>query len=310
MRILIAEDDPISRRVLQATLDKWGYEVVVTCDGLEAWETYQSEDPPRLAILDWMMPEMDGLEVCQKIRALRGQDYTYIILLTAKGRREDVIEGLEVGADDYIVKPFDAGELKVRLRAATRILNLQEDLLSAQEALRLQATHDSLTGLKNRHAILSVMTEEIERSKRETKPAGVILADIDHFKRINDTYGHRAGDAVLHSVASRMASAIRPYDHLGRYGGEEFLLFLPGCDGENATQRANIIREKVMEDPIIVANDEIFVTLSLGVSVCDPNGETSPEVLIHSADEAMYKAKSAGRNRVELARRDCRNWST
>jgi two-component system, cell cycle response regulator len=300
MQVLIAEDDPISRRVLEATLSRWGYEVLVACDGQEAWDVYQQDDPPKLAILDWMMPKIDGAEVCKRVRSVNGKDYTYIILLTAKGRKEDIIEGLDRGADDYIVKPFDSGELQVRLRAATRILKLQADLLAAQEALRVQATHDSLTGLWNRAAVLDILNREIARVEREGKPAGVILADIDHFKHINDTYGHRAGDAVLTSVGRRLTESLRKYDSVGRYGGEEFLLVMPGCEYADGKERGEEFRQAVQEIPVTVGSQLIPVSLSLGVSVAEPGGVTDPEVLIHAADEAMYRAKEGGRNRVEL----------
>ncbi len=304
MRVLIAEDDPISRRVLEATLSRWGYEVLVACDGQEAWEYYQGDDPPTLAIFDWMMPKIDGAEVCRKVREVNGKDYVYIILLTAKGRKEDIIEGLERGADDYIVKPFDSGELQVRLRAATRILKLQSDLLSAQEALRVQATHDSLTGMWNRPAVLDILNREIARVQREGNPVGIILADIDHFKQINDTFGHRSGDAVLSSVARRLTDSLRKYDAVGRYGGEEFLLVMPGCDYEDGKVRAEEFRRAVQDEPVKVGDQEIPVSLSLGVSVCEPNGVDQPEILIHAADEAMYRAKKNGRNRFELAQQE------
>ncbi|MFP4355555.1 MAG: diguanylate cyclase [Phycisphaerae bacterium] len=301
MRILIAEDDPISRRVLHATLTRWGYEVTVACDGQEAWDAYQQDDPPKLAILDWMMPRVDGAEVCRRIRKIGNKDYTYIILLTAKGRKEDIIAGLEAGSDDYIVKPFDSGELQVRLRAASRILTLQSDLLEAQEALRIQATHDSLTGLLNRPAVLDVFHKEISRVARENHPTGVILADIDHFKQINDTFGHRAGDAVLHAVSKRMAESMRDYDSVGRYGGEEFLLVMPGCDAASSQERADTIRKEIEAHPVLVSGQVIPVTISMGISVCVPQGCSDPDALIHAADEAMYQAKQAGRNQVVLA---------
>ncbi len=304
MRVLIAEDDPISRRVLQATLNRWGYEVLVACDGAEAWEIYQKDDPPKLAILDWMMPKLDGSEVCRKIREMGSSDYTYIILLTAKGRKEDIIAGLDAGADDYIVKPFDSGELQVRLRAASRILKLQADLLDAHEALRIQATHDSLTGLFNRPAVLEIFHKEISRVQREDHDTGVILADIDHFKKINDTFGHRAGDAVLNAVARQMGSSMRDYDAVGRYGGEEFLLIMPGCNAASSLERADAIRHAVADSPVKVSGQVIPVSLSMGVAICTPTGNTNAEALIHAADEAMYQAKAGGRNQVVLAPED------
>ena len=187
MKILIAEDDAISRRLLETILRKWGYEVVVAQDGGKAWEELQKEDAPRLAILDWMMPEMDGVEVCGKVRERMNSPYVYILLLSAKSQREDLVKGMESGADDYITKPFDANELKVRLRAGRRILDLQTQLMSAQEALRDQAARDPLTGIWNRNAIFDIFRRELTRAERERTQLAIVMIDIDHFKNLNDT---------------------------------------------------------------------------------------------------------------------------
>jgi PleD family two-component response regulator len=218
--------------LLDATLRKWGYEVVVACDGVEAWKVLSEDDAPRLAILDWVMPGMTGPEVCRNVRELARdkENYTYILLLTSKSLKEDLIEGLEAGADDYITKPFDQHELKVRLRAGTRIIDLQRELIEAREELRDQATRDFLTRIWNRSSVLDTLHRELDRGKRDNKPVGVVLADLDHFKLVNDTYGHFAGDAVLREFARRMQISMRSYDTIGRYGGEEFLIILPGCD--------------------------------------------------------------------------------
>lgn len=298
MRVLIAEDDPISRRVLQATLTKWGYEVVVACDGKEAWEQLQADDAPTLAILDWMMPHMDGPEVCKHVRQREGAEYAYLILLTARGQKQDVIEGMAAGADDYITKPFNTGELEVRLRAAKRILDLQSELIAAREALREQATHDALTGLWNRSAILEILSREISRSDRENQNIGVVMADLDHFKSINDTFGHKAGDMVLREAARRMKSVLRTYDSLGRYGGEEFLIVLPGCDTENSINQAERLREAIASEPFMLNDQPLPVTVSLGAFAKNSTELVSPDSLINSADTALYDAKHAGRNCV------------
>src|SRR5579863_8051229 len=198
MKILIADDSIVSRHLLDATLRRWGYEVVVACDGNEAWQILQSENAPKIAILDWMMPGLTGPEVCRRVRATaKDKDiYTYILLLSSKSQREDLIEGMESGADDYLTKPFDQHELKVRLRPGTRIIELQQELIAAREALRDQATRDFLTHVWNRSSILDILQRELERGRRDKQPLGVILADLDHFKAVNDNYGHFAGDAV------------------------------------------------------------------------------------------------------------------
>src|SRR5580658_7630696 len=233
MRILIADDSIVSRHLLDATLRKWGYEVVIASDGMEAWNALKAEDAPRIAILDWMMPGLTGPEVCKQVReGSLGSDapYTYMLLLSSKSQREDLIEGLESGADDYLTKPFDQHELKVRLRAGTRIIDLQRDLMEAREALREQATKDFLTRLWNRSSILDILQKELARAARENRSVGVVLADLDRFKSVNDSYGHFAGDAVLREFTRRMTAAMRPYDSIDCYGGEEFLILLSACD--------------------------------------------------------------------------------
>ncbi len=182
LKILIADDSIVSRHLLEATLRKWGYDVVVACDGGEALEALQRDDTPQLAILDWMMPGLTGPEVCRKIRQRAHEPYTYILLLTSKSQKEDLIEGMEAGADDYITKPFDQHELQVRLRAGTRLVDMQAELLAAREALREQATRDSLTHLWNRNSILEILDRELSRSLRESGPIGVVIVDLDHFK--------------------------------------------------------------------------------------------------------------------------------
>lgn len=302
MRILIAEDDPISRRLLEVTLGKWGYEVISCPDGQSAWEILQQPEAPSLAILDWMMPGMDGLQVCREVRQLITEPYTYMLLLTAKSQKADIIAGLEAGADDYLTKPFDANELRMRLRAGRRILDLQEELIFVREELREQATHDSLTRLWNRAATCEILQRELERAEREQLPLSLILADIDFFKRINDTYGHLAGDAVLRETAQCMKSVVRPYDGIGRYGGEEFLLVLPGCDTDGAMTLAERLRESIESSALVLAEGIIPITLSLGVSTNDITQDM--ETLIGAADAALYRAKNNGRNRVELAAHD------
>jgi len=294
MGILIAEDDAVSRRMLEATLKKWGYDVVVTEDGDKAWEVLQREDAPRLAILDWVMPGLHGPQICRAVRSLGDQRYVYLLLLTAKSEKEDLVKGLEAGADDFLTKPFDAEELRARLRAGIRILDLQE-------TLRVQATHDSLTGLWNRGATLDLLRRELSRGERQGTPVTVIMADIDHFKQINDMYGHLTGDVVLREVAHRLSSAVRGYDVTGRFGGEEFLIVFPGCTAQNAILQAERLRARILKEPVDTPEGPIPVTLSLGVAASEPVTEVDPDLLLRAADTALYRAKSRGRNCVELA---------
>jgi diguanylate cyclase (GGDEF)-like protein len=254
-----------------------------------------------MAILDWMMPGRDGIDICRSVRQRKGRAYIYIILLTARGHKEDMVEGLEAGADDYVTKPFDPFELRARLRAGQRIVELQEQLVQAREALRDQAGRDPLTDLDNHGTILALLREEVQRASRTHGPLAVAMADVDQFKAINDSYGHPAGDAVLREVARRLRVAMRTYDSLGRYGGDEFLAVVPGCDPVAATRLAESLRARIDRKAIGTPKGLIAVTLSLGVVALENLGDVKAEALVRIADAALYHAKTAGRNRVALA---------
>lgn len=301
--VLIAEDDPIFRRVLESWFKRWDYAVTAVDNGREAWEVLQKDDAPQLAILDWMMPGMDGIELCRRIRTRDQGLYRYVLLLTAKDDKQDVITGLEAGADDYLTKPFDVDELRARVRAGKRILDLQDALMRAQSALRFEAAHDRLTTVWNRGAILDLLKGELERSKRNNDSLGVIMADIDFFKKVNDTHGHLVGDAVLQEVGHRLASGLRSYDSVGRYGGEEFLVVVPGCDALTLAVAAERLRRRIADQPIDTSAGPVPVTISLGLATAQANesGMIDRETLIRDADEALYAAKARGRNRVESA---------
>lgn len=301
MRILIAEDDPISRRILKAKLVKWGYDVVVTCDGDEAWLTLQTNDAPRLAIIDWMMPGVNGVDLCRRLRTACWESYTYIILLTALQREEDLVTGMEAGADDYITKPFRSNELRMRVRAGRRIVELQDALIDAREKLREKACHDPLTGLWNHEEIFRILGRELVRAERLCGCLSVIMVDLDHFKRVNDHYGHMAGDAVLQLTARKMLSVIRDYDAIGRYGGEEFLIILPDTDHEGAVVLAEKLRIIMACNAIEIPEGMISITISLGVATNHKGMQSDVRSLIKSADIALYAAKEKGRNCVEFA---------
>jgi diguanylate cyclase (GGDEF)-like protein len=288
MRVLAAEDNPVFQYMLRTLLGRWGYEAVVAQDGNEALRILESGDTPRLVILDWMMPGIDGVEICRRVRSANKEPYIYIVLLTGRTESQDLVEGMDAGADDYLTKPFNSHELRVRIRAGRRILDLQD-------ALRRQATHDGLTGLMNRHSILARLSEEIARHNRERQPLSLLMVDLDRFKSVNDTYGHLAGDAVLSEAAARMSAVSRCYDGLGRYGGEEFMVVLPGCDLAAAMAQAERLREAIGVLPFAIPNRDLSVTCSIGVAVADGGG---PQALIRHADGALYQAKAQGRNRV------------
>ena len=298
-RILVAEDDPMFRRLLEGWLKQWGHDVTVVNNGAVAWAILQKEQPPDLLILDWMMPEIDGLELCRRIRADQRSAYRYILLITAKDARQDLVSGFEAGADDYLTKPFDRAELRVRLRVGERILRLQDDLIRARDRLQFQATHDVLTGLLNRGTVLEIFARELERSRRTRVPMAVLMLDLDHFKRINDTYGHLAGDAVLKEAATRLLHAVRSYDSVGRYGGEEFLVVLPGCDSHQALRTAERIRCAIAQRPVDARDAQIEFTASIGLTLSASSQHSANEVLA-VADAALYQAKNSGRDRTVI----------
>jgi two-component system, cell cycle response regulator len=297
MKVLIADDSATSRAMLRSALTRWGYDVVMAENGKEALDILAKDDPPPMAVLDWVMPELTGPEVCRRVRETLREPYTYILLLTSKNTKGETVEGLEAGADDYIVKPFDQHELQVRLRAGQRIIDLQLNLLQAREELRERASKDLLTMLPNRSAIAHTLENEISRCHRDHRTVGIILLDLDHFKKVNDTLGHFAGDAVLRETALRLRSNMRPYDQVGRYGGEEFLVVLPNCDLEQAANQAERMRHRLHATGMLVDGQELQVSASFGVTISD-GSERSPDVFVRVADEALYRAKANGRNRI------------
>lgn len=303
MKILIAEDDPVSSRVLEVFLRKWGHDVIPVSDGSDALAILEANDAPRLAILDWMMPGMEGPEVCRRIRQRAGKVYVYLLLLTARGQKQNLLEGLNAGADDYLSKPFDAEELKARLRTGERILAMQDELIAARDSLHQQATHDALTGLMNRGACIETLTRELARGSRERRSVGVVLADLDHFKKVNDSYGHIAGDSVLQVTAARMTNCVRSYDTVARYGGEEFLIVVPSANEDVAYRQAERMRRAIEATPVRTGVGDIPVTASFGVASCDGKGCMDVTSLLRFADAALYRAKSLGRNCVERASR-------
>jgi diguanylate cyclase (GGDEF)-like protein len=301
MKILVADDDAVSRELAARLLRKWNYEVLTAADGQAALEILRGPDAPRLALLDWMMPLVDGPEVCRELRSKPLAAYVYLVLLTSKDDKQHVVEGLESGADDYLTKPFHSEELKARLRAGTRVLDLEDNLVKAREVMRFKASHDALTGAWNRGAILELLQREVWRTQREGGSLAVLLADLDHFKNVNDTLGHLGGDDVLRETARRISQAVRSYDFVGRYGGEEFLILLPGCDRGAAEERAKRLSLAVAETPIEASGSHSGMTLSVGaISTADAPGSDST-ALLRAADAALYRAKAAGRNRVEIA---------
>jgi two-component system cell cycle response regulator len=301
VRILIADDESMSRLLLQKTLERAGYDVLAVENGRQAADQLCLANGPKLALLDWVMPELDGPGVCKEVRKRKEQSYVYMVLLTSKEAKEDVVAGLGSGADDYLTKPFDAEELKARLRTGLRILDLEDRLIEAREEMRYKATHDALTSLWNRGMMLELLGRELSRSHRERLSTTILLCDIDHFKNVNDTHGHLAGDEVLQETAKRLLASVRSYDFVGRYGGEEFLVALNNCDPAYGFARAEQIRKSIEERPVQTSSGLVAVTMSLGVLLSHEWGARPVEELLQEADLALYAAKAAGRNCVKVA---------
>ena len=299
--VLVADDDPLFCRLLESWLRKWNYRVTTPEDGLKAWNVLQhNDDAPQLLVLDWLMPAINGLELCQRIRSRKQLRYPYIVLLTAKDDKQDLVTALESGADDYLTKPFDMREVQARLRVGKRILTLQEELIKAREELRFEAMHDRLTELWNHGAILDFLHRELERTRRTREPLGILMLDIDHFKAVNDTHGHLVGDEVLKQVAGRLFRSARVYDWVGRYGGEEFLSIVSACSTENLRKHAERIRAGIAEEPISTSAGEVKVTVSIGATGALFDPDCDQQTLLQYADSALYRAKKRGRNCVEL----------
>jgi two-component system cell cycle response regulator len=299
MKVLIADDDVTSRLVLAGVLAKCGHDVVTTVDGDQAWEAMRRPDAPRLAILDWMMPGLAGVDVCRRVRTLESDQPPYIIILTSKGEKADIVAGLEAGADDYLAKPFDPGELRARVDVGRRVIELQAKLLEARDALAHEAMHDPLTGALNRRAFADVLSRELSGERRHHHGLALGICDIDEFKKINDTHGHQAGDEVLCGLVRLIEGGLRGHDVLARFGGDEFVV-LTGHAGEgDAIIPYERARAAAADNPIATRVGNVSVTISFGVSIWHEGD--SEDDLLAAADAALYQAKSGGRNRVCLA---------
>lgn len=299
VRILIAEDSQVSRAVLEQQLRSMGYEAEIVQNGTEAWERLRQDDGPELALLDWMLPGLEGVEVCRRVREHHSDRYRYLILVTMKERTEDIAEGLAAGADDFIVKPFDPMELRARVRVGERVLRYAERLRRANDDLVRLATTDELSRLYNRGAILDRLDQEFNRHLRERRPISVLMVDIDSLKDVNDQHGHAAGDAAIRHAADAIQSACRIYDVVGRYGGDEFLVALPGASSDAAMVVAERIRSKM--GAVIVGDDRFELSASIGVASWTSDSTHTPQATIRAADSALLHAKRDGRDRSLIA---------
>lgn len=300
MKILVADDSRISQTIISAILKKWGYDPVLAAEGHTALDILRGPEAPKIAILDWNMPGMDGVEVCRRLRELSTSDPPYIIMVTSRGEKKDIVSGLEAGANDYIIKPFDNAELLARIKVGHRMTELQSELNKAKDALAYEAHHDPLTSALNRRAILTALERELSRARRESSILAIGLFDIDHFKRINDTFGHQVGDDVLRGLVKLLGNNLRDYDYLGRYGGEEFLIITPGQ--KSAPKDSGLygrLCQLVASNKVESKAGTLSVTVSIGVAT--GARESTVNTIIEAADSALYKAKNDGRNRVAYA---------
>jgi two-component system cell cycle response regulator len=307
IKILIADDDPISRKILQRLIQQtWKGELLVASDGWEAWEILQ-ENAASLVIIDWMMPRMNGIELCRKIRSARFGSYIYTILLTARDDQNDVLEGLESGADDYVRKPFNPQELQLRIKAALRVVTLEKELAvkntqlqSLNSKLEELARIDPLMKIANRHSFHETIERVHGQFIRYGQQYGMLMCDVDFFKQYNDTFGHQAGDEVLRNIAEIIKNVLRQADEAFRYGGEEIVVLLPAQNREGTISTGYRLCQTVFNQGLVHPKgiDE-KVTISIGATACTKeNAVLSWEEILEQADQALYQAKKNGKNQI------------
>jgi diguanylate cyclase (GGDEF)-like protein len=304
--ILLVDDDRFMRTVLCQTLQDAGYQVSQAANGKEALELCRSSYFP-IILTDWVMPEMDGIAFCRAFREKTAESYTYLILLTSQDGKDKLIEGLEAGADEYLIKPVNEAELMVRLKTARRILDLESSLQKSLEEIKQLSIREPLTGMFNRGYLDQHLPNEIRRADRYLRDFSLIMMDLDHFKKINDTWGHQAGDAVLQHCSRIIAGTIRrEVDWVARYGGEEFVLVLPETDQVGCGVVAERLRNLIASSTCSFRGENLSITASFGTvtrTFADSLAISSPDQLLNLADQCLYAAKQSGRNRVVAAQR-------
>jgi two-component system, cell cycle response regulator len=296
-RVLVAEHDMATRESLQNMLREWGFEVVLAQHVAEAMCILEQQRPTELAILGRTLPGIDGVELCRRVAERGVESLPYVFVLAGHNENQDMVRALESGAAEYLTAPIEASELRARLIVAARILKRQDNLIRARDLLRIQATKDALTGVWNRRAILGILENELSSGLRQERPTGILLIDLDHFKRVNDLHGHLVGDLVLRETGRRLSRILRSYDSIGRYGGEEFLIIVPGANQRELCELAERIRALMENEPVDSGRNKIRIMMSVGATIA-PTREKSLSKVIAVADAALYKAKKMGRNRT------------
>jgi two-component system cell cycle response regulator len=302
IKIVVADDSPFYRKLVESALDLDEFELFFAKNGSEAIDLVSAHDPA-VVITDWEMPDVTGLELCEQLRR-QNRNYTYIILLTSNTKKGQIVQGLEAGADDYLTKPFDPGELLARIRVGWRLAELQRQVQAKNKLLEELALTDALTGLPNRRAIELWAARELNAAARHDFSFWVVMADLDHFKTINDTYGHHAGDQVLKEFSAIMKARTRASNMCGRIGGEEFVMALTHNDQDGVQIAIERVRHELESRTFTLGGVTVRVTASFGIAVFQ--GKKAPEFveLLHEADAALYAAKRRGRNRIEFSRGD------
>jgi diguanylate cyclase (GGDEF)-like protein len=301
MRVLLADSDSDRLRQLEGWLRKWGYEVTPSRNGVDAWSKLEAERVPIVAILAWRMEGMLGIDVCRRLRLHPDLPTAYVLLLVDHRGQEDLLDGINGGADDFLIAPLEPVETRARIRTGARVVETELALKASQDALRIQSTRDGVTGSWNHASILDMLQKERERARRKSGSVGVVLADLDEFRKVNENLGHPVGDEVLREAARRLNSTVRPYDAVGRYGGEEFLIVLPGSDGLGALTVAERIREGFANRPVLTSAGPVPVTLSLGVAAEGGEAGGDGSALLLAAGSALVRAQRSGRNRAALS---------
>lgn len=296
--ILIAEANDAYREMLVTAVNVWGYAPIAVSNGTAALDVLNSDSSTRLGILDWVIPDLNGPEICRRVRNAMFENYTYLLLLTERTDQRDRLAGLESGADDFITKPFYPDELRLRLRAGSRVLDLQDRLKIAHDVLKHQASSDSLTGVFNRDTVIGALEREVNRAQREQTSLGVMMIDVDHLKQLNEKFGPPVGDRALQELASTLKNSTRPYDSCGRYGADEFLVVFPNSDLKYVARIAQRVRQLLFADGFQYADQHTEITISVGIAASQPERFLNAEQLINAADDALYQAKRDGCDRI------------